>query len=155
MPSAIVTGRLAARRGHRPFLVAGALLYACSSTWLLLVPGVEPHYVRDWLPGLVMSGIAVGMVMPSLSGAAVSKLPAAHYAVGSAVNQATRQIGSVLGVAVTVALLGHASLARADFDKLYGLHIVLAVLTAAFSLAVDTRPAQRWRVSAGETPQLS
>ena len=48
--------------------------------------------------------------------AAVSRLPVAHYAVGSAVNQATRQIGSVMGVAITIAWLGHAALARGDFD---------------------------------------
>lgn len=142
MPTAIVTGRLAARLGHRPFLVGGSLLYAASSLWFLLVPGERPDYLHHWLPGLVMSGIAVGLVLPSLSGAAVARLPAAHYAVGSAVNQATRQIGSVLGVAITVALLGHALLQRGDFDRLYGLHALLALATAALSLAIDTRPAK-------------
>ncbi|MFT3956727.1 MAG: MFS transporter [Piscinibacter sp.] len=143
MPTAIVTGRLAARLGHRPFLVGGSLLYAASSLWFLLVPGERPDYLHHWLPGLVMSGIAVGLVLPSLSGAAVARLPAAHYAVGSAVNQATRQIGSVLGVAITVALLGHSVVQRGDFDALYGLHALLALTTAALSLAIDTRPAQR------------
>lgn len=140
MPTAIVTGRLAARLGHRRFLVGGSLLYACSSLWFLLVPGVEPQYLSHWLPGLMMSGIAVGLVLPSLSAAAVSRLPAAHYAVGSAVNQATRQIGSVLGVALTVALLGHAALQRDDFDALYALHGALALLTALLCLPVDTKP---------------
>ena len=106
MPTAIVTGRLAARMGHRPFLVGGALLYAVAGLWFLLVPGAEPDYLGAWLPGLVLSGLSVGMVLPSLAGAAVSRLPAQHYAVGSAVNQATRQIGAVLGVAITVLLLG-------------------------------------------------
>jgi len=140
MPTAIITGRLASRLGHRPFLVGGALLYACSSLWFLLVPGAEPDYLRHWLPGLLMSGVAVGLVLPSLSGAAVSRLPAAHYAVGSAVNQATRQIGSVLGVAITVALLGSAALQHGDFNALYVLHAVLALLTALLCLPVDTKP---------------
>ncbi len=140
MPTAIVTGRLATRLGHRRFLVGGSLLYACSSLWFLLVPGTDPQYLSHWLPGLVMSGIAVGLVLPSLSAAAVSRLPVAHYAVGSAVNQATRQIGSVLGVALTVALLGHTGLQSADFDALYLLHGALALLTAALCLPVDTRP---------------
>jgi EmrB/QacA subfamily drug resistance transporter len=140
MPTAIVTGRLATRLGHRRFLVGGSLLYACSSLWFLLVPGIEPHYLSHWLPGLMMSGIAVGLVLPSLSAAAVSRLPVAHYAVGSAVNQATRQIGSVLGVALTVALLGHAALQRADFNALYLLHGALALLTGLFCLPVDTKP---------------
>lgn len=140
MPTAIITGRLASRLGHRRFLVGGSLLYACSSLWFLLVPGAEPDYWSHWLPGLMMSGIAVGLVLPSLSAAAVSRLPVAHYAVGSAVNQATRQIGSVLGVALTVALLGQATLQRADFDALYLLHGALALLTGLLCLPVDTRP---------------
>lgn len=141
VPTAIATGRLAARWGHRPFLVGGSLLYAASGLWLLLVPGAETQYLRDWLPGLILSGIAIGMVLPSLSAAAVHRLPAAQYAVGSAVNQATRQIGSVMGVALTVLMLGHASLARADFVALYGAHVALALLTALLCLRVDTRPA--------------
>ena len=140
MPTAIVAGRLASRLGHRRFLVGGSLLYAISSLWFLLVPGNEPNYVLHWLPGLVMSGVAVGLVLPSLSAAAVSRLPVAHYAVGSAVNQATRQIGSVLGVAFTVALLGHATLQRADFDALYLLHAALALVTGLLCLPVDTKP---------------
>ena len=140
VPFAIVTGRLAARFGHRSFLVGGALIYAASGLWLLLVPGTEAAYLTQWLPGLMLSGIGVGMVLPSLSAAAVNRLPADQYAVGSAVNQATRQIGSVLGVAITVLLLGHAGVTRADFTWLYGLHVALALLTAALCLPVNTRP---------------
>ena len=140
MPTAIVTGRLATRFGHRPFLVGGSLLYALSSLWFFGVPGNEPNYLLHWLPGLLMSGMAVGLVLPSLSAAAVSRLPVEHYAVGSAVNQATRQIGSVLGVALTVALLGHATLHRSDFNALYLLHVALALLTGLLCLPVDTKP---------------
>ncbi len=140
MPTAIVTGRLASRLGHRRFLVGGALLYALSSLWFFMVPGNEPNYLQHWLPGLLMSGIAVGLVLPSLSAAAVSRLPAAHYAVGSAVNQATRQIGSVLGVAITVALLGQATLQRTDFNALYLVHGSLALLTGLLCWPVDTKP---------------
>jgi EmrB/QacA subfamily drug resistance transporter len=141
MPVAIVTGRLAGRLGHRPFLVGGGVVYACSGLWFLLVPGNEVNYLRDWLPGLLLSGVGVGMVLPSLAAAAVSKLPAQHYAVGSAVNQATRQIGAVLGVAITVVLIGHAGIQHADFKPVYLLHVTLALLTAALCLPVDTRPA--------------
>ena len=114
IPVAALTGRLAGRFGHRPFLVGGALLYAAAALWFLLVPGSEPSYLLKWLPGLLLSGASVGLVMPSLSAAAVSRLPAEHYAVGSAVNQATRQIGSVIGVAIVVLLLGHASVQRGE-----------------------------------------
>ena len=68
------------------------------------------------------------------------KLPAQHYAVGSAVNQATRQIGSVLGVAITVVLIGHGGVQHADFQPVYLIHVVLALLTAALCWPVNTRP---------------
>jgi MFS family permease len=142
IPVAIVTGRLAGRFGHRPCLVGGALLYALAGLWFLLVPAGEPSYLAHWLPGLLLSGTSVGLVMPSLSGAAVSQLPASHYAVGSAVNQATRQIGAVIGVAITVLLLGHSGTQRADFDAVYQLHITLALLTALLCAFVNTRPVQ-------------
>lgn len=140
MPVAIITGRLAGRLGHRPFLVGGGLIYAASGLWFLLVPGNEVNYLRDWLPGLLLSGVGVGMVLPSLSAAAVNKLPAQHYAVGSAVNQATRQIGSVLGVAITVVLIGHGAVQHADFQQVYVLHVALALLTAVLCWPVNTRP---------------
>jgi MFS family permease len=143
IPTAIITGRIAGRIGHRPVLVAGSMIYGLSGLWFLTVPGPEPAYIASWLPGLMLSGIGVGMVLPSLSGAAVARLPAAHYAVGSAVNQATRQIGSVLGVAITVLLVGHAGVMKADFNPLYGLHIGLALMTGLLCLVVNTRPAPK------------
>lgn len=143
MPVAIVTGRLAGRLGHRPFLIGGALFFAACGLWFWLVPGMEPSYVRDWLPGLLLSGTGVGMLIPSLSGAAVSGLPSRHFAVGSAVNQATRQIGSVLGVAIVVVLVGHAGVQRADFAPVYMVHVGLALLTGLLCLPVNTRPAAR------------
>lgn len=141
VPVAALSGRLASRHGHRPLLVVGCLIYAASALWFLLVPGTEPAYLTHWLPGMLFSGIGVGMVLPSLSGAAVSHLPSDHYAVGSAINQAIRQIGSVMGVALTVLLLGSAGLLRADFDAVYLCHMGLALLTAALCLPVNTLPA--------------
>jgi len=143
IPVAVLAGRLAGRFGHRPFLVGGALLYATTALWFMLVPGDEPSYLLQWLPGLVMSGASVGLVMPSLSAAAVSRLPAQHYAVGSAVNQAIRQIGSVIGVAIIVLLLGHAGVQRSDFHAVYALQAALALLTGALCLMVNTQPAAR------------
>jgi MFS family permease len=140
VPTAIVAGRFAARIGHRPLLVIGCLVYACGGLWFYSMPGLEPDYLHRWLPGLFFTGIGVGMVLPSLSGAAVSQLPANRFGIGSAVNQAVRQVGSVLGVAATIVLVGKAAPQLADFHRLYACHIALALLTAALCLRVQTRP---------------
>ena len=141
VPVAALSGRIAGRHGHRPLLVTGCLIYAASALWYLLVPGPEPAYLTHWLPGMLLSGIGVGMVLPSLAGAAVSHLPSDHYAVGSAINQAIRQIGSVMGVALTVLLLGRTGLQRVDFNAVYLCHMGLALLTAALCVPVNTVPA--------------
>ncbi len=141
--TAIIVGRIAARIGHRPFLVGGSLVYAAAGAWFLFVPEQTPDYLHHWLPGVLMSGLGVGMVLPSLAAAAVNRLPAEQYAVGSAVNQATRQIGSVLGVALTVLMIGHPGVQHADFVPLYAVHVGLALLTGLLCLPVNTRPAAR------------
>lgn len=91
----------------------------------------------------MMTGPAVGMVLPSLSGAAVARLAPARFGVGSAVNQAVRQIGGVLGVAATVALVGHATPQLADFRSLYLTHVALALAIAVLCLKIDTAPPKR------------
>lgn len=140
VPTAIVCGRFAARAGHRLLLVTGSLISTAASIWFALVPGVNPDYVRAWLPGALLAGLGVGMVMPSLSAAAVAHLPPARFGVGSAVNQAIRQMGSVFGVALTVAITGNAIVRLAEFHTLCYLQIALGLATALLCAPVDTRP---------------
>ncbi len=140
VPVAMISGRFAARAGHRPLLVTGCLLMALGGFWQAIVPGLDPDYLRDWLPGQILTGIGVGMALPSLSGAAVASLGPAQYGVGSAVNQAVRQFGSVLGVALTVVLVGSERLGLVEFRHLSLTYAGLAVLAAAICGVVQTRP---------------
>jgi hypothetical protein len=80
------------------------------------------------------------MVMPSLSAAAVAHLPPARFGVGSAVNQAIRQIGAVLGVALAVALAGRAHPSIVEFRHLFLWQAALALVVALLCAPVDTRP---------------
>jgi EmrB/QacA subfamily drug resistance transporter len=139
IPASVISGRIAARVGHRRVLVIGALVFAAGALWNSFALGGEPAYVTEWVPGMVLIGIGTGMVLPSLSAAAVSKLPPQRFGIGSAVNQATRQIGSVLGVALVVVLLGRHP-ALADFSTVFRWELGFALVTAALSLAIDTRP---------------
>jgi MFS family permease len=140
VPVALLCGRFAARAGHKRLLIGGSLIFTVGSAWFALVPGVEPDYVSAWLPGALLTGLGVGMVLPSLSGAAVAHLPPARFGVGSAVNQAVRQMGSVLGVALTVAITGHAIRSLADFHALCYAQVALGLATAILCAPVDTRP---------------
>ena len=140
IPSSIVSGRVAARFGHKALLVGGNVLFAAGALWYLLVPGNEPAYWSHWFPGMVMTGIATGMVMPSLAAAAVARLPARHFGIGGAVNQAVRQVGAVLGVALTVVIVGHAAPTLAEFRQVFSAEIALSLLAALLCVPIDTRP---------------
>ena len=71
-----------------------------------------------------------GITIDPAHAAVVNRLPVKQYAVGSAVNQAIRQVGSVLGVALIVMLAGRAGTVRGDFARPYELQIALSLLTA-------------------------
>ena len=59
------------------------------------------------LPGMVLTGIGVGLTIPSLSSAAAASLPPDRFSTGIAVLTMSRQIGAVLGVAILVAILAN------------------------------------------------
>ena len=117
---AMVAGRFAGRSTGR-----------CSSQppRLYLRYGHDPTSSGVWLPG--MTGAAVGMVLPSLSGAAVARLAPARFGVGSAVNQAVRQMGVSSGWLPRWPSSGHARPQIADFHSLYPTHVALALITAS------------------------
>jgi EmrB/QacA subfamily drug resistance transporter len=140
IPVAILSGKVAARWGHRTGLVLGGVVFALGGAWLRYRAGTDAHYLSVWLPGMLLTGLGVGMVLPSLSGAAVHSLGPNRFGVGIAVNTAVRQLGSVFGVAATVLLVGGKGVGLQDFHTLYELLIVGGLLTGACCLMVNTRP---------------
>jgi EmrB/QacA subfamily drug resistance transporter len=103
---AVTSGRFANRIGQRTLATAGLTLFALGCLWWRLRLGAAPDYAGEMLPGLLVTGTGVGLILPSLASAAAASLPPARFATGSAVFTMSRQLGYVLGVAVLVALLG-------------------------------------------------
>ncbi|MGO8937913.1 MAG: hypothetical protein ACLQLO_12600 [Mycobacterium sp.] len=66
--------------------------------------GPEPHYLTDFLPGQILTGAGVGLVMPSLSAVAGLALPSHRWGAGSALMNTARQLGTVLGTAVLTSI---------------------------------------------------
>ena len=131
-------GRLAGRVGQRTLLVPGGLVYAASGAWFLGAVGTTPHWASEMLPGALLAGLGVSLVIPHLTSAAVQGLPADQYGAGSAVNQAIRQLGATFGVALTVALLGSMTPATAldKFHDVWWMLVICGVLTSAAALAL-------------------
>jgi EmrB/QacA subfamily drug resistance transporter len=113
----IPSARLGARFGYRLPGVIGALLFCAGQVFYITQTGNAPAYVSEYLPGMIMSGAGVGLMIPTLTGAGASSLPPERFATGAAVLTMGRQIGAALGVAVLVAVLGTATRNAADFHS--------------------------------------
>lgn len=120
-------GRWAAEVGQRPLLLAGGLLWAAAGAYCVTQIGTAPDFVGTWLPASLLGGLGVAFCLPQLSSASVQELPPDQRASGSAISQSLRNLGSTLGVALVVAVIG-GQLApdqvMAAFDKGWSLMIV-------------------------------
>jgi hypothetical protein len=106
--------------------------------------GAQSNYAATILPGLLVIGIGVGFAIPTLVAAGTGGLRADQTSTGSAIVQMGRQIGSVLGVAVLVVILGSSTASTSNlvhFVHIWWLSGFLALLSAGASLYVTPRRA--------------
>jgi MFS family permease len=104
--SFLVAGRLTARLGAGPVIAAGSTVFAAGAAWWALAIGLRPDYVGDMLGGMILTGIGVGLTLPTMMATGASSLPPHSFATGSAVVNMLRQIGLAIGVAILIAILG-------------------------------------------------
>jgi EmrB/QacA subfamily drug resistance transporter len=134
-----VPAPLVARRvGLRGTAAAGGLLFAAGAALRLFLVGAQPDYAASLLPSMLIGGAGVGLVIPTLANAVVVGLPAARFATGSAVYGMVRGIGTALGVAVLVALLGTPGPADilSTFSRAWYLMLAAGLAASAISLTV-------------------
>jgi EmrB/QacA subfamily drug resistance transporter len=99
-------GALSDRFGQRAVGAPGPVLFALGTAWWAWQIGIEPNYAAEMLPGLLITGAGVGLTIPTLSSAAAASLPPQRFSTGIAVLTMSRQIGSALGVAILIAIVG-------------------------------------------------
>ncbi|MET0324332.1 MAG: DHA2 family efflux MFS transporter permease subunit, partial [Ilumatobacteraceae bacterium] len=68
-------GRLAARIGPRPLIIAGGLVYATGGIVLVTTVEATPNYFTSMLPAWLLTGLGVALALPQLSSASVQGLP--------------------------------------------------------------------------------
>jgi EmrB/QacA subfamily drug resistance transporter len=135
---AVPSGRLGARIGQRPVTAVGGLAFAAGFAVVLATVGPHPEYESTFLPGFMLSGAGVGMVLGTLPAVVTASLPSDRFATGTAVFGMSRQLGSAIGVAALVALLNDST----GGDLLAGLQrgwwfaLVAGLGTAALALAI-------------------
>ena len=131
----VLVNKKQAEWGQKRLLTIGGILYAISNLWLVMRISPTPDYFGTWLPGQILGGMAIGLILPSIAGAAAECLKADNLGEGSAVNNAIRQIGSALGVALAISLAGSTTAAIESFQQVY-----LCLMTAGLLIAVLALP---------------
>ena len=141
----LVAGRAIARFGPGPVIGVGASVFAAGIAWWALAAGIHPDYAGEMLGGMLLTGVGVGLTMPTFMATGTAALPPHALATGSAVINMLRQVGLAVGVAVLIALLG--STARfgdptGDFQRGWAFIAGASLLSAVLGL-VFLRPARR------------
>lgn len=109
-------GRLAGRIGPRIPMTVGPLLMAAGVLWLARIPAtspawrLEPGHAASWvpplgfvvdvLPGALLSGLGISMLVAPLTAALMTSVAETHAGVASAFNNAISRVGPQLGGAV-------------------------------------------------------
>jgi EmrB/QacA subfamily drug resistance transporter len=139
---AVLAGRIADRTGQRAVVVPGTIVYAAGLAWQALALSAEPDLLGAWLPGQVLAGAGVGLVLPALTSAAARSLPPQRFATGMAMSLTSRQLGIVLGIAVVVAVIG--TPAPGDALDAYrsglGLCAIVGLLAGVVALGLGSGP---------------
>lgn len=133
---AVLAGRLGARFGSARIGTPGGLLVTIGASWLAIRLGAEPAYAATYLPGQLMIGAGVGLILPAFTAIAAATLPPSRLATGIGAQTMFRQIGAALGVAGWVALIGAPRTGPATlaaFDRGY---VFVALCAAAGALAM-------------------
>jgi predicted MFS family arabinose efflux permease len=103
-----VTGRFLGGAGIRAVCVCGMLLQVLALVLFSYV-GLVGHYDGIMLPGLVIHGLALGLVFPSVNVGGVSGVAGERQGVAAGLIVAAYAIGSGLGTAILAAIIAAAT----------------------------------------------
>jgi hypothetical protein len=132
---AVNAGRIRARFGRTLPAVAGTLFMVAAAGYWALFTRSAPDYPVAFLPGLITGGISAGLTQAPLF-AAAGTLPPDRATTGSAVLTMARQVGSAIGVAVVVVILGTAAVHPVSAFHHVWLAEVIAALAACLAILV-------------------
>src|SRR3954451_13712671 len=110
--ASVVGAALAPRIGTKVVVTTGLVLFGGAFLWISTT-GASTPYATVIVPQMVMMGLGMGLISTPATESILLVLPPARAGVGSAVNDATRELGGTLGVAVVGSV----------FSSVFGSHL--------------------------------
>lgn len=95
----VVGALLVPRLGTKRVVTVGLLAFSSAFLWISTVQA-DTSYATVIVPQMVLMGLGMGLIQTPATESILTVLPPARAGVGSAVNDATRELGGTLGVAV-------------------------------------------------------
>jgi EmrB/QacA subfamily drug resistance transporter len=142
------SGVLAARIGPRLQMSAGPLVIAASFLLLTRIGG-SGNYLTAVLPGIVLFGFGVAIMVAPLTATALSTVPAEHAGVASALNNDVARAASLIAVAVLPVLAGitsdsylHPATLAGDFKKAAMIAALFCAIGGGLAAATIRNPAR-------------
>jgi EmrB/QacA subfamily drug resistance transporter len=115
-----LAGVFSERFGSRPFMAAGLALQAGALSWLALTVSTHQHYSQMIVP-FVMAGAGMALVFAPSANAVLSSVRTEQAGQASGANNAIREVGGVLGVAVLASVFTGAGGYASPQDFINGL----------------------------------
>jgi EmrB/QacA subfamily drug resistance transporter len=155
VPAFAAVGQRLAGRGVPAgrIAAAGCALLALGTILVVTRIGADRSYAADLLPGWLIGGMGVGLALPTILSSATADLPRAHAATGSAVVTMSRQLGTVLGVSLLVAILGRPTTYPAThtaFQHAWWAIAAVLLLAGVTALGITPRASRPAAVPAAE-----
>jgi EmrB/QacA subfamily drug resistance transporter len=100
-----IAGRTSDRIGSRGLMTAGLLLVAVHLLYFSRLGSDATFW--QLLPGLLIGGLGMALTMTPSAAAATRSVPVDKAGVGSAVLNASRQVGGTMGIAIMGAIMAH------------------------------------------------
>ncbi|MFF8725594.1 DHA2 family efflux MFS transporter permease subunit [Streptomyces sp. NPDC015171] len=145
-----VAGILSDRVGGRPVVAAGLFFQAAGLGYMAWVVATDTSYGAQ-LPGLILSGIGMALYFAPAANLVMSSVRPQEQGVASGANNALREVGGALGIAVMSSIFSSRGGYESAQSFVDGLRPALVTGSAVVALAAVAALAIPARRSAGRT----
>ncbi|MDO0912541.1 MFS transporter [Streptomyces sp. DT2A-34] len=140
-----IAGILSDRIGGRPVVATGLFFQAVGLAYMASVVTVDASYAAQ-LPGLIISGIGMALFFAPAANLVMSSVRASEQGIASGANNALREVGGALGIAVMASIFsaqGGYETGQTFVDGLRPALVTGAAVVALAGVAALLIPARR------------